>query len=119
MTKQAFISHINEEAEVAAKLKAALTRDFLRMLDVFVSSDGESISAGNDWLKSIRDALQKSDLMLILCSPSSIHRPWVNFEAGAAWMRNIPLIPLCHAGLTLRDLPAPLSFRQAVLLTES
>ena len=58
MAKRAFISHITEEAEVAAKLKAALARDFLRMLDVFVSSDGESISAGDDWLKSIDDALQ-------------------------------------------------------------
>ncbi|PYV95030.1 MAG: toll/interleukin-1 receptor domain-containing protein, partial [Acidobacteria bacterium] len=94
MTKRAFISHITEEAGVAAKLKAALARDFLQMLDVFVSSDGESISAGDDWLKSIDNALQQSALMLILCSPSSIRRPWINFEAGAAWMRRIPLIPL-------------------------
>ena len=84
MTKRAFISHITEEAGVAAKLKAALARDFLQMLDVFVSSDGESISAGDDWLKSIDNALQQSALMLILCSPSSIRRPWINFEAGAA-----------------------------------
>ena len=119
MTKRAFISHITEEAGVAAKLKAALARDFLQMLDVFVSSDGESISAGDDWLKSIDNALQQSALMLILCSPSSIRRPWINFEAGAAWMWRIPLIPLCHAGLTPGDLPAPLSFRQGLLLTES
>jgi len=104
---------------MAAKLKAALARDFLQMLDVFVSSDGESISAGDDWLKSIDDALEQSALMLILCSPSSIRRPWINFEAGAAWMRKIPLIPLCHAGLTPGDLPAPLSFRKGLLLTDS
>src|SRR5439155_5393891 len=119
MTKRALISHITEEAGVAAKLKAALARDFLQMLDVFVSSDGESISAGDDWLKSIDNALQQSALMLILCSPSSIRRPWINFEAGAAWMRKIPLIPLCHAGLTPGDLPAPLSFRQGLLLTDA
>jgi hypothetical protein len=53
MAKRAFISHVTEEAETAAKLKAALNRDFLRLLDVFVSSDGESISAGDDWLQSI------------------------------------------------------------------
>lgn len=56
--------------------------------------------------------------MLILCSPTSIRRPWINFEAGAAWMRKIPLIPMCHAGLTPSDLPAPLSFRHGLLLTE-
>src|SRR5205809_126270 len=119
MAKRAFISHITEEARTAAKLKAALARDFLQMLDVFVSSDGESISAGDDWLESIDKALEQSALMLILCSPSSIRRPWINFEAGAAWMRKIPLIPLCHAGLTPRDLPAPLSFRQGLLMTEA
>lgn len=32
MAKRAFISHITEEADVAAKLKGALTRDFLQML---------------------------------------------------------------------------------------
>src|SRR5438552_8776536 len=119
MTKRAFISHITEEAGVAAKLKAALARDFLQLLDVFVSSDGESISAGDDWLQSIERALEQSALMLILCSPASIRRPWINFEAGAAWMRKIPLIPLCHAGLTPGDLPAPLSFRKGLLLTDS
>ena len=119
MAKRAFISHVNEEAEVAARLKAALTRDFLRMLEVFVSSDGESIAAGDEWLESIDAALQQSHLMLILCSPTSIRRPWINFEAGAAWMRKIPVIPLCHAGLTPADLPAPLSLRQGLQLTES
>ena len=64
MAKRAFISHVAEEAKVAARLKVALTHDFLRMLDVFVSSDGESISAGDDWLESIDDALQRSALML-------------------------------------------------------
>src|SRR5687768_10966759 len=117
MAKRAFISHISEESLVASKLKAALTRDFLQMLDVFVSSDGESISAGDEWLKSIDEALQESAVMLILCSPSSIRRPWINFEAGAAWMRKIPLIPLCHAGLTPGDLPAPLSFRHGLQAT--
>lgn len=58
MAKRAFISHVTEEAVVAAALKGALARDFLQMLDVFVSSDGESISAGDDWLESIDGALQ-------------------------------------------------------------
>lgn len=55
---RAFISHISEEAKVAAGLKEALDRDFLGILDVFVSSDGESIAAGEDWLRSIDEALR-------------------------------------------------------------
>jgi hypothetical protein len=118
MAKQAFVSHISEEATLAGRLKTALMRDFLGFLEVFVSSDAESIAAGEDWLRSIEKALEKSAVLIILCSPSSIKRPWINFEAGAAWMRHIPLVPLCHAGLTPNDLPMPLSLRQGVALEQ-
>ncbi len=119
MAKSAFISHITEEREVGSALKTALARDFLGMLDVFVSSDGASIAAGDDWLKSVDEALRKTDLMMILCSPTSIRRPWINFEAGAAWIRKIPIIPLCHSGLRPGDLPMPLSSRQGLLLSSA
>jgi hypothetical protein len=86
------------------------------LLDVFVSSDTESIDAGEEWLKSIQRALQECLIVVILCSPESIRRPWVNFEAGAAWMLEIPLIPVCHLGLLPRDLRMPLSLRQGIAL---
>jgi len=116
---QAFISHISEEAEVASKLKEVLEQDFLGILDVFVSSDSESIAAGEDWLKSTNDALRNSALLVTLCSPASIRRPWINFEAGAAWMLDVPIIPLCHAGLTPSDLLMPLSLRQGLSLNNA
>jgi len=117
--KRIFISHVSEEAGVATTLKEALSSDFLGLVDIFVSSDAQSIAAGEDWLHSIETALENSALLLILCSPQSIKRPWINFEAGAAWMRKIPLVPLCHAGLTPHDLPMPLSLRQGVLLADA
>jgi hypothetical protein len=43
-----FISHVSEEAQLASVLKTHLTSDFLGMLDVFVSSDTESILAGRN-----------------------------------------------------------------------
>jgi hypothetical protein len=118
MPKRLFISHISDEAAVAERLKGAFSRDFLGLLDVFVSSDTESIAAGEDWLRSIERALEESAILLILCSPSSVKRPWINFEAGAAWMRKIPIIPVCHDRLTPRDLPMPLSLRQGVRLDD-
>lgn len=48
MGKRVFVSHISEEAKTAARLKDALVRDFLGFIDVFVSSDTESIAAGED-----------------------------------------------------------------------
>jgi hypothetical protein len=75
MGKRAFISQISEEAKVAALLKKALIRDFLVFLEVFVSSDGESISAGDDWLKSIDEALREASVVMICAAhPRSVGR---------------------------------------------
>jgi hypothetical protein len=111
-----FISHISEERASAAQLKRALTSDFLGLVEVFVSSDTECISAGEEWLQSVAKALRECAVVVILCSPESVKRPWINFEAGAAWMRDIPLVPVCHLGLVPRDLPIPLSLRQGIAL---
>lgn len=114
-----FISHVYEEATVATKLKEIIERDFLGLLNVYVSSDSESIAAGEDWLKSLDRTLRETKLLLVLCSPISIRRPWINFELGDAWMLQIPIIPICHSGLMPRDLPIPLSLRQGILLDDS
>jgi hypothetical protein len=104
-----FISHISEEAELALILKENLLADFNHQVDIFVSSDLEQIAAGDDWLTSIRDALEVAGLDLILCSRLSITRAWVNFEVGAAWLKKIPIVPICHSGLQVGDLPVPYS----------
>jgi hypothetical protein len=119
MKKRLFISHISEEREVAELVKTVLSRDFLGLLDVFVSSDTESIAAGEEWLRSIEKALRDCSVFAILCSPESIRRPWINFETGAAWMREIPIVPLCLAGLLPRDLRMPLSLKQGIALSDS
>jgi hypothetical protein len=118
MKRRLFISHISEERSTADRLKTTLIRDFLGLLDVFVSSDTESIAAGSEWLRSIEKALGDCAVFVVLCSPESVRRPWINFEAGAAWMRNIPLIPVCHSGLLPRDLRMPLSLKQGIELSD-
>jgi uncharacterized SAM-dependent methyltransferase len=109
-----FVSHISEERELAELLKQRLSKDFLRWVDVFSSSDGESIAAGDEWLQSIRQGLTNAEMLLVLCSPASIRRPWINFEAGAAWISDKRLIPICHSGLNPGELPMPLSVLHAI-----
>ena len=46
--------------------------------------------------------------MLLLCSPSSIKRHWIHFEAGCGWIQKKPVIPICYGGLTSSQLPANL-----------
>jgi hypothetical protein len=111
-----FISHIAEEKEIAKALKEFLDQKFLKTVDVFVSSHQESVQLGDDWLTTIKKSMIDCQLVIILCSPISISRPWVNFEAGAGWVKNIPVIPLCHSGLTPGTLPVPVNSFQGGLL---
>jgi hypothetical protein len=109
-----FVSHISQEAALAALLQEKIRRDFLGLIGVFVSSDGASIDAGDDWFKSVKNALKGAKAAVILCSKESVGRPWVNFEAGAACLRDVPIIPVCHTDLKPDDLPLPLKLLQAV-----
>jgi hypothetical protein len=109
-----FISHISSETALAQALKQRLQRDFLGLLDIFVSSDQTTIRAGSKWLDEVDKALKGADAQIVLASKESVGRPWVNFEAGAVWLRGIPVIPVCHSGMTPQDLPVPLSMLQSV-----
>ena len=113
-----FISHITEEKEIALELKSLLEESFLGMMDIFVSSDDASISVGTRWLDNISNSLGNCSIELVLCSPKSVKRPWINFEAGAGWVRDIPVVPLCHSGMEPTNLPIPLNLLQAIKLSE-
>jgi|GEM_PF-1035751 len=109
-----FISHIAEERALAEILKRHLRTDFLELVDVFVSSDINSIGAGERWLRAIDSALERAKVELVLCSHASIREPWINFETGAGWTRRIPTVPICHSGLRLGDLPMPMNVLEAI-----
>lgn len=115
--KTLFISHISKESALAQALKQRLLADF-KGLEVFVSSDRSSIGAGTKWLDQVDQALKSTDLVVVMASPESVTRPWVNFEAGAAWLRGTPLIPACHSGLTPATLPSPLNMLQSIVLAD-
>jgi len=109
-----FVSHISKEAALAEVLQKHIQKHFLGLIEVFVSSDGVSIEAGSDWLKSLKEALQEAQAVIVLCSKESVGRPWVNFEAGAAWLKDVPIIPVCHTDLKPEQIPLPLQLLQAV-----
>lgn len=112
-----FLSHVHVESRFADFIQASVKRDFIGLVNVYVASDG-GILAGRKWLDEITNALNQSDLHVVLCSPEAMTRHWVSFETGAAHLRGIPLIPLCHSGLAPNQLPVPLSEFQAILLCE-
>ena len=65
MSCHLFISHLSTETDLAQALKKHLQDDFLGLLDVFVSSDLETIRAGDRWLDRVSNALARADVMLV------------------------------------------------------
>jgi hypothetical protein len=114
MTHKIFISHIQEEKALAATLKQWIESTFPDKVDVFVSSDEKDLPPGTKWLDKISEALHEAQLMILLCSPTALRRPWINFEAGCAWTKQIPLMPICHSGQTKSLLPSPISSFQGI-----
>ncbi|MDD5491332.1 MAG: toll/interleukin-1 receptor domain-containing protein [bacterium] len=114
-----FISHISEEKKLALVLQDWIESVFLGQLEVFVSSNPDNIPAGNKWLDDITDALKDTKLLIILYSPLSRNRPWINFEAGCGWIKNIIIIPVCHSGLLLQQIGSPISSFQGLEISNN
>ena len=58
-----------------------VSRDFIGLADVFVSTQA-NILVGSKWLSEVTAALNKAHLHVVLASPDSVKRKWINFEAA-------------------------------------
>jgi hypothetical protein len=113
-----FVSHAAKDAAIATQFKEDVERRYLGLCTLFVSSSLDSLKAGDEWIQTIKRNLNDAAIMIGLLSPRAIQRSWVYFEFGAAWVRDIPVIPVCHSGLPRDKLPVPLSIFQALDLTD-
>jgi hypothetical protein len=119
MKKRIFISHIHEEHALGAVVAEWVTDAFAgHPVQPFLSSDDKSIAAGEKWMDVVEHELDGTAVMISLVSPASLARPWVNIELGAAWIKQIPIIPLCHSGLSPANLPRPFSDFQSIGLDQ-
>lgn len=112
-----FISFIHEEEKIASGVQRFLQKK-LNNRDIFLSSDQWQIFAGEIWLDRIRQELETAKVVILLLSDRSVERPWVNFEAGAAWLPRKAVIPVCYGGLSKGALPKPYSDMHALNLRE-
>jgi hypothetical protein len=111
-----FISFAHEDEEIASALKHLIVEELEPEGAVFLSSD---VKPGDQWIVKVREALESCEVILCLLSARSARRPWINFEAGAAWIQKRPVIPVCLGKMSkasLSQLPQPYSERQAVAL---
>lgn len=109
-----FMSFIHEEELQVLQVRLFIHSVLGHQVESFMSSDRSIIYAGEDWMAKIFGELKSAKVLLSMLSPTSVTRPWINFEAGAAWMKDTKVIPVCFGGMTVAQLPKPYSSLQAV-----
>lgn len=113
--RKLFLSHAGADRQVAEYLRSRITAS-VPGIDVFLASRPGQIPVGADWLATIKEELASSDAYLVLLTPASAGRPWVQFETGAAWMSDRLLVTVIAGALEKRDVPMPLSSFQLLCL---
>jgi hypothetical protein len=113
-----FLSHAATDQEIAIYLKSVIEK-VIPNSDVFVSSDTDDLHPGDEWVKKIRENLRAAQVLLLLASERGLSRPWVWYETGAAWSREIPIIPCCLGKVRKNQLAAPFSSYQALNVDEA
>lgn len=109
-----FISHINEDSQIAITIQDWLIEKLSGSVDIFVSSDKRrGLKGGDEWWDKIREKLKVADLVFLIITRRSQNRRWVYFEAGGSYFLGKRTIPLL-LGVTIRDLNPPLDKLQAL-----
>lgn len=112
-----FISHASVDVQLAEFLETE-ARACIPGVEVFRTTRVGQIRPGREWASVVQEHLRLASHFLILLTPTSIARPWVLFEAGAAWMARKPLVPVVAGGLAKQDAPEPFSTLQVLSLED-
>jgi hypothetical protein len=112
-----FFSHSSKDQAALTKLKAKYLALTGGSVDVFLSSDGQSIPLGRNWVHKVEEGLEAAELMLAFITPASIKSGWLFFEAGYAYSKGLRVVPVGFAGTDLASVPPPLSLLQGFNVT--
>jgi hypothetical protein len=107
-----FITHSSSDEKVAEIIRAALEQCLGDKGKVFLSTHGDSIPNGADWVSTITKELDDADGLVVLVSDKSMGSNWVWFELGYFWAKNSDSV----FPLTINEhtrAPSPLDTKQA------
>jgi len=107
-----FFSHSSKDEGALRKLKEALIQKTGSTVEVFLSSDGQSIPFGTNWVHRIEGALKSAGLMFVFVSPGSLQSKWLYFESGFAYANAMRVVPVGILGVDLEALSPPLTLLQ-------
>ena len=106
-----FFSHSSKDRDLILPIKNKLAEITSGTMGIFMSSDGQSIPLGRNWVSKIEEGLKNAQIMFIFVTPNSIISDWIYFEAGYAYSKEIEVIPV-GIGVHIGELKAPLNLLQ-------
>ena len=86
-----FVSHAT-----ADKWVARMICEKIEAVGAATFRDDRDIEGGDAIPRILRDELLDSDEFLLLLTPTSANRPWVTIEIGAAWAKDMRIVPICY-----------------------
>jgi hypothetical protein len=104
-----FVSYAREDSVYADELLSYLSAQ--PKLDISMMNN---ITAGEKWRSEIKNALNASDVFLVLLSPTSVKSSWVLFELGLAWGLGMPIIPVATHPEVISKVPVELNNAQVI-----
>lgn len=106
-----FFSHSSKDRDLILPIKKKTEDITSGVLEIFMSSDGQSIPFGHNWVHKIEEGLSDAQIMFVFVTSHSINSAWIYFEAGYAYSKGIEVIPV-GIGVNIGELKAPLNLLQ-------
>ena len=107
-----FFSHSSKDKEILSRLKDLFVEKTGGTIEVFLSSDGQSIPFGKNWVHRVEEALEQTTLMVVFLTPNSLKSNWIYFETGFVYSKGVRVVPVGFLGIDLTLLSPPLSLLQ-------
>lgn len=67
-----FFSHSSKDRDAILPIKEKLMKVTCGVIQIFMSSDGQSIPFGNNWVHKIEEGLNNAKIMFVFVTPTSI-----------------------------------------------
>ena len=97
-----FVSLATCDHAIALLLKALFEEYQPALRKVWVAK--ADLKPGKGWFAETEAAIRSARMLVLIMGPGALTRPWLSFESGSAWGRNIPLLILNHSGMTVDDM---------------
>ncbi|GAA4327486.1 toll/interleukin-1 receptor domain-containing protein [Christiangramia aestuarii] len=107
-----FFSHSAKDKKLLSALRNNLLNITSNTIQIFQSSDGESIPFGNNWIHKIEENLRDTKLMFVFVSPNSIKSNWLYFESGFSYSKGVKVVPVGIEGIDIGQIGPPINLLQ-------